>query len=361
VVAAIGKGDGTFTSSWSWEGNPFVLMPSVVDLNNDGKVDLVGADSRGPEFWTFLCNGDGTFQPVGPFFDPNAVSHYLGLAVGDFNGDTLPDVAVVSDANITGIFMNTTPTFTLTLTLAGSGVGTVISQPAVMNCKNSCIGNFAPGTTVTLTAVPDAVSNFTGWSGACSGTGTCSVTLNAAANVTATLTLQDFSLSPASAKLTLQPGAQGTDVITLAGLNGPFASAIQLTCTITGSAPKPTCSLSATSVTPAASSVTSTLTITTPASAAATQAPLSHRQSKLVYALLLPFMFGVTLVAGSKKQRRRYGVPCGLLLLLILLQTACGGGSSRTSVVQQPTNYMVTVTGVSGTITHTTQVTVTVQ
>jgi hypothetical protein len=81
----------------------------------------------------------------------------------------------------------------------------------------------------------------------------------------------------------------------------------------------------------------------------------------LVYALLLPFMFGVTLVAGSKKQRHRYGVPCGLLLLLILLQTACGGGSSRTSVVQQPTNYMVTVTGVSGTITHTTQVTVTVQ
>src|SRR5205823_4477642 len=37
-----------------------------------------------------------------------------------------------------------------------------------------------------LTATPDASSLFTGWSGACSGTGACNVTMNGDENVTAT-------------------------------------------------------------------------------------------------------------------------------------------------------------------------------
>ncbi len=45
---------------------------------------------------------------------------------------------------------------------------------------------FDVGTTVTLTALPSATSTFTGWSGGCSGTGPCSVTMNAASAVTAT-------------------------------------------------------------------------------------------------------------------------------------------------------------------------------
>ena len=45
------------------------------------------------------------------------------------------------------------------------------------------------GTLVTLTAAADQISSFTGWSGACSGTGTCEVTLSAAQSVTAGFTL----------------------------------------------------------------------------------------------------------------------------------------------------------------------------
>jgi hypothetical protein len=70
-------------------------------------------------------------------------------------------------------------------------------------------------------------------------------------------------------------------------------------------------------------------------------------------------MFGITLVGNAKKHRRPYWLLGGLLLLSVVLQGACGGGGSN-SIVQQPTNYTVTVTAVSGTITHTTQVTVTV-
>ena len=252
------------------------------------------------------------------------------------------------------------PVFALSVLDAGNGGGTVTSNPAGVNCGSACSASFFAGTPVMLTATPNATSNFTGWSGACSGTGTCTVTMNAAASATATFTLQDFSLTPASTKLTVQPGGQGTDVMTIAGLNGPFGSAIQLTCAVTGPAPSPTCALSAASVTPGANSATSTMTITAPTTAAMLT-PAGHRQfSESLYALWLPLMFGVTLVAGSKKQRRLYWMAGVFPLLLLLgLQLGCASGSSN-SVVPQPTNYTVTVTAVSGTITHTTNVTVTV-
>ena len=78
------------------------------------------------------------------------------------------------------------PPRALTVSLAGNGVGSVTSAPAGINCGTTCSAEYASGTTVTLTATPQAASRFAGWSGPCSGTGTCTVTLNAAASVTAT-------------------------------------------------------------------------------------------------------------------------------------------------------------------------------
>jgi hypothetical protein len=90
--------------------------------------------------------------------------------------------------------------------------------------------------------------------------------------------------------------------------------------------------------------------------------PSSHRAlSRSLYAVFPPLMFGIAVVAGSKRQRR-YWPLCGFLLLLFVLQTACGGGnSSNGGGTQGPTNYTVMVTGTSGLIQHTSQVAVTVQ
>jgi hypothetical protein len=68
-------------------------------------------------------------------------------------------------------------------------------------------------------------------------------------------------------------------------------------------------------------------------------------------------MFGIAFIQGSNTKRRRYWFVGILLLLLLVLQTACGGSNNKTS----PRNYTVTVTGTSGAIQHTRQVTVTVQ
>jgi hypothetical protein len=75
------------------------------------------------------------------------------------------------------------------LTVSKSGPGTVSTAPAGISCGPTCSAAFAHGTSVTLTAMPDGLSTFTGWSGACTGTSsTCVVSMTQARSVTATFT-----------------------------------------------------------------------------------------------------------------------------------------------------------------------------
>ncbi len=76
--------------------------------------------------------------------------------------------------------------FNLTLVKTGNGKGTVTSTPSGIDCGAICIASFASGTSVTLTAAPDIGSIFQGWSGECTGTTTCVVTVDADKTVTAT-------------------------------------------------------------------------------------------------------------------------------------------------------------------------------
>jgi PKD repeat protein len=76
--------------------------------------------------------------------------------------------------------------YRLTVSKDGTGSGTVISSPAGISCGDSCQASIDAGTLITLTASPDASSTFSGWSGPCSGTGGCQVTMDHARSVTAT-------------------------------------------------------------------------------------------------------------------------------------------------------------------------------
>jgi hypothetical protein len=78
---------------------------------------------------------------------------------------------------------------TLTVSKSGAGSGTVTSSPAGISCGATCSHVYAQATAVTLTASPAAGSAFAAWSGACTGTGRCTVTTNADAVVTATFGL----------------------------------------------------------------------------------------------------------------------------------------------------------------------------
>lgn len=96
-------------------------------------------------------------------------------------------VTLAANSNVSAAFV---PGVAMTVTLAGAGTGTVSSNPPGISCSatttTTCTASFAPSTPVTLSETPISGDTFAGWSGGCTGTASCSVTLTAASNVTAT-------------------------------------------------------------------------------------------------------------------------------------------------------------------------------
>jgi hypothetical protein len=96
-------------------------------------------------------------------------------------------VTMSAARSVAATFVPTPPAaFTLTVTKSGAGSGTVTSSPPGIDCGTACAFDFANGQALTLTATASPGSVFSGWSGACTGTGTCAVTMDAARSVTAT-------------------------------------------------------------------------------------------------------------------------------------------------------------------------------
>ena len=85
------------------------------------------------------------------------------------------------------------------LTVVAAGSGSVSSVPVGIDCGADCTEQYLNGTMVTLTATPGLSSSFSGWSGDCSGTGDCVLTMDAGKNVTANFAIlppiADFSAS----------------------------------------------------------------------------------------------------------------------------------------------------------------------
>ena len=111
--------------------------------------------------------------------------------------------------------------FALTVTVDGTGDGTVTSNPVGINCPGDCSNNYVDSTDVTLTAADGAGSTFAGWGGACSASGTspqCTVDMTAARSVTATFN----TAPPSNQTLTVSlPGSGEGTVTSPGGINCP--------------------------------------------------------------------------------------------------------------------------------------------
>ena len=81
------------------------------------------------------------------------------------------------------------------LTVSVSGSGTVTSADGYINCPGTCSHTYAWGTPVTLNAMPASGWSFSGWSGACSGTGQCNLTMTQDQSVSATFTQNSYTLT----------------------------------------------------------------------------------------------------------------------------------------------------------------------
>jgi hypothetical protein len=143
--------------------------------------------------------------------DPNGSASFRNLAAGDYSvslggvaenceitdGEASREVTVSSgrQASVSYSLQCTGAVSAHTLTVSGGGTGSgaVTSDPAGIDCTTSagstsgtCAADFEDGTEVALTASADAGSDFGGWSGDCSGTGSCDVSMTEPKSVTAT-------------------------------------------------------------------------------------------------------------------------------------------------------------------------------
>ena len=115
------------------------------------------------------------------------------------------------------------PSYTLTVSKNGTGTGTVAATG--ISCGTDCTEAYSAGTAVSLTATASASSNFTGWTGACTGTvSPCTVTMNAAASVTAAFALKTYTI-------TASAGANGAISPATGGINVNYGAAQTFTIT----------------------------------------------------------------------------------------------------------------------------------
>lgn len=130
---------------------------------------------------------------------PGSNSIFSGWSGGGCSGTGTCTVTMDSDRTVTANFVLIP--HTLTISRAGSGTGTVTSSPSGINCGSSCTQSFAGA--VTLQATPGSDSTFTGWSGGgCSGTGTCTITMDSDHAVIATFTANPAQEQPPLVSLT---------------------------------------------------------------------------------------------------------------------------------------------------------------
>jgi uncharacterized protein (TIGR03118 family) len=167
----------------------------------------------------------------------------------------------------------------------------------------------------------------------------------------------NFSLSLSAQKATLAQGGSANLMISASAVGG-FSGQITLSCAAPAGL---TCAFSPMTISPGSSASSSTLTI----SATSTPPPVSGYGLSGMAALLPGLgMFGTVLTTRKRKPFARKSIlwtsVLGSLLLLSLFALGCGGGSS--SKPQTPLTSQVTlmVTGTSGTLSHTTPVTVTI-
>lgn len=121
-----------------------------------------------------------------------AVGQYDGVAAAVVvaSGTYVPRPARPSTAVLAGgkgtLVTNYVLGRTVTVSKTGAGTGTVTSGPAGLDCGSTCTAWFADGETVTLIAAAAGGATFAGWSGACTGQGSCTLTMTAAMSVVAT-------------------------------------------------------------------------------------------------------------------------------------------------------------------------------
>jgi uncharacterized repeat protein (TIGR02543 family) len=103
---------------------------------------------------------------------------------GACSGTQTCDLTLASNAAVTASFV-AVPAGQYAVTVRDFGEGTVQSSPAGVSCGTTCSAAFPANSKVVLLATPKPGYTFVGWTGACAGSGACTIYLDDMANLSA--------------------------------------------------------------------------------------------------------------------------------------------------------------------------------
>lgn len=408
VSVLLGNGDGTF--------QPYVDVPGaggnaivIGDFNGDGIPDVATANEFTSMFSVLIGHGDGTFSGPWVFWTAsNSIPN--SITTGDFNGDGSQDIAAAGQEGVVTVLLNEpamaisyprldfgsqvvgTASAPLPITISNVG-GTRLSISGLTAGGNfmetdNCVGTLAIAAhcTVNVTFTPTQTGSIAGTLTVTdnnSGVGGSIQTVPLSGSGTAAPP-SDFMIaiaSGSSSSATVLPGGTASYSLNIGSLNG-FAQSVSLTCSIAVS--QATCAVSPTTVSPtgaAPASVTVTVR-TTAQSVALPFGPNSHRRPPLLWMIGLAALLALaTLDAALRRRALRRWVPAfanttalairkamfAALFVIALALASCSGGGSSTSGGGGNSNpgtpagtYSLTVNGTSGSLSHSTTLTLTV-
>jgi hypothetical protein len=177
--------------SWNEGGSTGAAGPTGPAGAPGAKGDPGTNGTPGAKGSTGATGATGSVGPQGPAGSATSLPSLDALAglpcnLGGVSQGTVEITYTNDGSGAMSMLCRPSNSYALTVTPAGNGTGTVTSTPAGIACGSTCQSSFVAGTAVTLTETPGTASAFSGWSGACSGTGACTVTMDAAKSVTAT-------------------------------------------------------------------------------------------------------------------------------------------------------------------------------
>jgi hypothetical protein len=390
----LGNGDGTFeTASTPFVGGS-IGAPVVGDFNNDEKMDVITGSVNG--LAVLLGNGDGTFQPTS-FITNASCGTACGTPVSaDFNADGKLDLMLAAVGGYQVLLGKGDGTFNILPAVTagtfsgffqvgdfnGDGKLDVLgSIGGTMNPLGLILGNgdgtFGSPLPVTNAGYP-FVTDF-------NGDGKLDI-LEVGANQLVWLFNSGQAVPPPPPDFSIGAGSGGGTATVSAGSaaayplslasSGGFTGSVALTCSVAPAGP--VCSVSPSSVMVSGSTaVTATVSVTTTARSMLLPIGVpnnrdSYRKLLWIFGLFLASGGIVFLLASTRVHPHRLSwslaTICGAIFLFsAILVSGCGGSNSSsgsngsTGTGTTAGNYTVTVSAQSGSVTHQTQLTLTVQ
>ena len=156
----------------------------------------------------------------------------------------------------------------------------------------------------------------------------------------------DFAVAASGASLTIQPGQSASTSVNVTPSNG-FDQPVSFACS--GLPANVACSFSPASVTPSTAAVSSTLTLSSSATAGVRRDGTP----------MLPAALCVFALIAVRRWPRRGWACIAICAAGLTIWTGCGGGNSGGGS-HQPVTATITITGTAGTLQHSTTVTLTV-